>query len=80
MKKLIAIMLVAVMVFALCACGQETSSTASTAPAENAETATAAAAGEARVIKLGHSVTETSAWHQGALKFAEAVEEKTNGY
>lgn len=41
---------------------------------------TAFAAGEkTRTIKLGHSVTETSAWHLGALKFAEAVKEKTNG-
>ncbi|MBO8165024.1 MAG: TRAP transporter substrate-binding protein [Brevibacillus sp.] len=30
-------------------------------------------------LKLGHIAAENDAWHKGALKFAELVEQKTNG-
>lgn len=75
MKKLIALLLCAAMVIALTACGSTPAAPKSESPAEPA----AGAPAEARVLKLGHSVTETSAWHQGALLFAEKVAEKTNG-
>lgn len=78
MKKLISIILALCLIFALCACGQQ-AAPAADKPAEEKDSPAAPAEKETRVIKLGHSVTETSAWHQGALKFAEAVEEKTGG-
>jgi tripartite ATP-independent transporter DctP family solute receptor len=34
---------------------------------------------EPKVLRLGHIQSESNAWHQGSLKFAELVEEKTNG-
>lgn len=74
MKKLFVLLLCAAMVISLAACGS-TNEQPAEAPAEGAS----GAAGEVRVIKLGHSVTETSAWHQGALRFAELVAEKTGG-
>ena len=69
MKKKIAAILCLVMLFALTACG----SNASTSAASQNDS------GSTRVLKLGHSVTETSAWHLGAARFAELVAEKTNG-
>ena len=35
-------------------------------------------AAEQVILKLGHIVQETHSYHQGALKFKEIVEEKTN--
>ena len=72
MKKIVALILCAVMVFAMAACGSSSEPAAATDTASTGSTA-------AKVIKLGHSVTETSAWHEGALRFAELVSEKTNG-
>lgn len=34
---------------------------------------------EVTTLRLGHITNETDAWHLGAVKFAELVEEKTNG-
>ncbi|WP_339283519.1 TRAP transporter substrate-binding protein [Oceanobacillus sp. FSL K6-3682] len=34
---------------------------------------------ETKVLRLGHIQNESNAWHKGSLKFAELVEEKTNG-
>ncbi|MCT1901438.1 TRAP transporter substrate-binding protein [Oceanobacillus sojae] len=34
---------------------------------------------ETKVLRLGHIQSESNAWHKGSLKFAELVEEKTDG-
>jgi tripartite ATP-independent transporter DctP family solute receptor len=34
---------------------------------------------EPKVLRLGHIQSESNAWHQGSVKFAELVEEKTDG-
>ncbi|MEW4308064.1 TRAP transporter substrate-binding protein [Rossellomorea marisflavi] len=36
-------------------------------------------ADEPKVLRLGHIQSETNAWHKGSVRFAELVEEKTNG-
>lgn len=39
----------------------------------------ASSEGEVTTLRLGHITNESDAWHLGAKKFAELVEEKTNG-
>ena len=63
MKKLTALILSLVLVLALAAAGS-----AADEPKDDVIT-----------LNLGHSVTETSAWHLGAQRFAELVSEKTDG-
>ena len=76
MKKLIALLLAAVMVFALCACGS--SSTA--APASSGTTTEAPANdGKAITINIGHSDTTQNLIHISLEHFAEAVNERTDG-
>ncbi len=38
-----------------------------------------ASAQDPKVLRLGHIQSESNAWHKGSVKFAELVEEKTNG-
>ena len=90
MKKLAALLLALVMVFALCACGQQATTTTTTAPAEAApaEAAPAEAApadpynGQTWIIKA--AVTQSDNGEESAeiswLKsFKEEIETKTNG-
>ena len=64
MKKLIALLLAAVMVFALCACGAKTEAPAAEAPAAEAPAAEAPAA--APVVKVGIAAPDvTHGWVAG---------------
>ena len=76
MKRFIALILCLIMVFALAACGQEAAPAASTAAAPAAEEA---ASDEVIVLKANHAVAETHPYHLGLLKFAELVQERTDG-
>ena len=86
MKKLIALLLAAIMVFALCACGSQPAA----APASGTETTTtepgsadpAAAALpeiEPQTVKLACIAAEESGLGKSLNKFAELVGERTNG-
>ena len=81
MKKLIALLLCAVMVFALCACGS--SSTASTAPAPANTDATAPADGGTEIEEITFSLGDVSGTgtflEQNAEFFAEKVSELSGG-
>ena len=71
MKKLIALLLAAVMVFALCACGAKTEAPAAEAPAAEAPAAEAPAA-EAPVVKVGIAAPDvTHGWVAGVAYYAE---------
>lgn len=67
MKKLkhLSIFLMITAVALLAGCGQSANSEG------NSEDVT--------TLRLGHIQSESHAWHQGSVKFAELVEEKTNG-
>ena len=78
MKRFIALILCLIMVFALAACGQEAAPAAAPAAQEAAPAAEAPAA-ETIVLKANHAVAETHPYHLGLLKFAELVNERTNG-
>ena len=70
MKKLIALLLAAVMVFALCACGAKTEAPAAEAPAAEAPAAEAPAA--APVVKVGIAAPDvTHGWVAGVAYYAE---------
>lgn len=88
MKKIFAMILALVMVFALCACGQSAApATEAEAPAAEAEAsaaeetveAAAPVAENAIVLKIGISTNEEDPRAKGALAFAEEIAEKTNG-
>ena len=76
MKKVLAIILVAVFVFA--ACNADTT-TATPAPAAGGQGGEASPTGEAIVWNFGHQVNEDNPWHFSALYFAELVEEMSEG-
>ena len=70
MKKLIALLLAAVMVFALCACGAKTEAPAAEAPTAEAPAAEAPAA--APVVKVGIAAPDvTHGWVAGVAYYAE---------
>lgn len=72
MKKFLAAILTATMVLGLAACGG----------GNNAQTGGSGSAGNSTgtvTIKLGHGQTEAHPYHLGAAKFAELVDEYTNG-
>ena len=78
MKKLIALLLAAMMVFALCACGAseepaaEEQPAAEEAPAEDAAEAPAEDAAEAPVVKVGIAAPDvTHGWVAGVAYYAE---------
>ena len=88
MKKIFAMILALVIVFALCACGQSAApATEAEAPAAEAEAsaaeetveAAATVAENAIVLKIGISTNEEDPRAKGALAFAEEIAEKTNG-
>lgn len=71
MKKLIALLLAVVMVFALCACGTKTEAPAAEAPAAEAPAAEAPAP-EAPVVKVGIAAPDvTHGWVAGVAYYAE---------
>ena len=72
MKKLIALILAAVMAFSLVACGNSNSNTSAPSPGSASEAAPV-------VLKLGTTVNEEDSFHVAASKFAELVKERTNG-
>lgn len=84
MKKVLAFLLAAVMLFALTACGsaattppaaETPANTPAEAPAENP----AAPVFEKMTINVGHSVSTDHGYHQGLVEFKRIVEEKTGG-
>ncbi|MEA5152406.1 MAG: TRAP transporter substrate-binding protein [Oscillospiraceae bacterium] len=77
MKKLIAILLAAVMVFALAACGSP--APAATEPPAATEAAASAAVSPEIIIKLADVQAENDVETQFEYEFAELVAEKSNG-
>lgn len=59
--------------------GNSNSSNTSTAPAPSEPSNTAPAPGQKYVLKFNHVLSESEPFHQGFLKWAEAVEQRTNG-
>lgn len=83
MKKFVALFLVLVMIFALTACGTQTSDSSADSSSTNdaADSATEEpASDDVIVLQAGHVLTEDSGYHQGLLRWAELVSERTNGH
>ena len=85
-KKLTALLLALVMVLALAACGGGNSSSGSTDTPANTESAGGDAAapapandGQKYTIRIGHSDTTANLIHINLERFAQAVNERTNG-
>lgn len=72
MKKILALVLAMLMALSLVACGGQSAEPA----AEGGDAATPA---EPVVLKLGTTVNEEDSFHVAATKFAELVEERTDG-
>lgn len=83
-NKLVAILLLVAMIFALAACGSSTSAPAATtteapaAPAAPAENDPFAAM-EPVTLRLGHSHSESEVPHEELVAMAERISERTNG-
>ena len=76
MKKTLAILLAVVMALSLmAACGSTANTPAAEEPAKTGEAAPA----KTIVLKLGHNSNAESMYNQGCEKFAQLVEEYTNG-
>ena len=69
MKKLFALLLAVIMMLSLAACGGDTNATPDGGTTD----------GGTRVLKLGTTVNEEDSFHVAATKFAELVEDRTNG-
>ena len=83
MKKLIALLLCLVMVLSLCACGakeEEAPAPKADAPAQEAPAKQEEVKKEKVNLKFSTSTSETSTWTLAAYKFAELVEEASDGY
>lgn len=79
MKKLIALMISAIMASSLTACGGGTAAkTGETDSVSETEQSTTSS-GDKMVLKLGHSVTDEDCFGIWALKFKEEIENATNG-
>lgn len=78
--KLISVVLVLALLSALAACGGESSNSGGSAltPAGSGE-ASAAAGAKVTRLKFNHTVAETSLWHTYSVKFAELIEQRTDG-
>lgn len=70
LKKVTGGLFVAGLALSLAACGGDDTSSTSSEGGTSTEVTT---------LRLGHIAAETDAWHLGAQKFAELVEEKTDG-
>ncbi|WP_432403119.1 TRAP transporter substrate-binding protein [Wukongibacter sp. M2B1] len=76
--KFLALFLVLILsVVALAACGAKEEAPSSDSESNTKEEAKAEE--EKFVFKLGHAADEENTWHKGAIKFAELVNEKSNG-
>lgn len=81
MKKALALLLALTMVFALCACGQQ-STPAAEAPSDGASDAAPApeaAAGETYTLVLSHIQSTSTTWHKAFEYLAEYCAEKSDG-
>ena len=76
-KKLLSGILAIGMAAVLAACGGGQQAESSPAKAQTAGEKNQAAA--EKTFKIGHALTESSAFHKACLKFKEAVEEKSGG-
>lgn len=76
MKKLIALILVAVMAFSLCACGNGGSSSGDDS---NTPSGTANYTGPSYTLTLGHVIADGTPTDEGADKFAQLVDEASGG-
>lgn len=82
MKKLVCLMLALSMLFTLAACGQKTAPAASAAKSSAAQSsAKSSTPAEAKVMKIAGTMSqkETDGEYLGTQKFAELVEQYTNG-
>jgi len=73
MKKWVIALVVSVLLVTIVGCGGGNGAQGGT------DNGGAATSGETVKLRLGHITGESDAWHQGALKFAELVKEKSNG-
>lgn len=80
-KKFAALLLALIMVLSLVACGGSSSSSSSSSSSDSAEDTDAAVenTGESYTIRIGHSDTTSNLIHINLERFAEAVNERTNG-
>ena len=79
-KRITSIMLAAITVLSLIACGSSSSSTAESNTSETTtETEAKAVSGDAIVLTLNHDGAVDHPYNYGCEKFAELVAEKTNG-
>lgn len=80
MRRFLAMLLICVVAFTLCACGQSAANTDAQAPAAaSTEQASPAENAPTYSFKLAHAMMENTPQHMGAVKFQELVAEKTNG-
>ena len=73
MKKLVALSLALCMTLSLAACGKKDD------PAPGGSTSAPSGSTETVTLKLGHGQTEAHPYHTGAVKFAELVDQYTEG-
>lgn len=77
MRKFLVLGLTALMLFVLAACGGGSKETSqSSAGGSNEEPASS---DEKITLKVGHTLSETSHYQEGMIKFKELLEEKSNG-
>lgn len=79
MKKVIALLMALVMVFALCACGEKSESAPATS-AEPVQSEIEEAPAEVITIKMAEASASTHISCQTQNKFKELIEEKSNGH
>ncbi|WP_102345550.1 DctP family TRAP transporter solute-binding subunit [Bacillus sp. Marseille-P3661] len=78
LKKWLSFLLVSVLAFTLVACSSS-NQTSDSAGSESNEGESSEGATETYDLKMSTTTSDTSAWAQGARKFAEIVSEKTDG-
>ncbi|SDH67032.1 TRAP transporter substrate-binding protein [Alteribacillus bidgolensis] len=79
MKKILWFALLAMFLMVMSACGEDTSEEETDQSAEGSNEDAESDSGEQITWKLGHLSNEEHSWHQTAVKFAELVDEKTDG-
>ncbi|WP_191567221.1 TRAP transporter substrate-binding protein [Metabacillus idriensis] len=72
MKKFVFVFMIVMLFVSLVGCGN-------TGGTEKVSSEKSGSSDEKVTLRLGHITGESDAWHQGALKFAELVKEKSNG-
>ncbi len=79
-KKTIALLFAAALALSIAACAPAAPAAPAAAPQAAAPAAEApSASGEVMNLKVGHVVTEDHPYHQGLLKWAELIKERTEG-